>query len=152
MDKNTFFREATLKICGTLEIEESMQALLRFLMEVMPVTKMFLQDYDHSFNAMRSIAYATQTKCGKLDLLTPLPKDARELAGNVPNEQDAFLFKDPQGFAISREMLKFHGIKASSLIIMVLRIEEKMLGSLVLISDGAQKLKDEHLKLALLLK
>jgi len=152
MDKNTFFREATLKICGTLEIEESMQALLRFLMEVMPVTKMFLQDYDHSFNAMRSIAYATQTKCGKLDLLTPLPKDARELAGNVPNEQDAFLFKDPQGFAISREMLKFHGIKASSLIIMVLRIEEKMLGSLVLISDGVQKLKDEHLKLALLLK
>ena len=28
MDKNEFFRPATLRICGNLEIEEAMQALL----------------------------------------------------------------------------------------------------------------------------
>lgn len=152
MDENEFFRQATLRICENLEIEEAMQTLLRFLIEVMPVTKIFLQKYDHGYNAMRSIAYANQTECRKLDLLTPLSKDARETVGNVPTEQDAFLFEDPQAFPISCEMLKFHNLQATSLIVMVLRSKEKMLGSLVLISEGVQKFKDEHLKLVLLLK
>jgi formate hydrogenlyase transcriptional activator len=52
-------------------------------------------------------------------------------------------------------MLKFHSLQATSLIVMLLRSKEKMLGSLgslVLISEGKQKFKVEHLKLVLLLK
>ena len=152
MDENEFFRQAALRICGNLEIEEAMQMLVRFLKEMMPVTKIFLQEYDHGYNAMRSIAFANQTECGKLDLLTPLSKDAQESAGNFPAKQDAFLSEDPQALPLSREMLKFHNLQASSLIVMVLQSKEKMLGSLVLISEEAQKLKDEHLELVLLLK
>ncbi|MBW2364785.1 MAG: sigma 54-interacting transcriptional regulator [Deltaproteobacteria bacterium] len=152
MDENEFFRQATLRICGNLEIEEAMQMLLLFLKKAMPVNRLFLQKFDHDYNAMRSIAYANQTEYGKLDLLTPLSKDAQEPAGNVPTEQDAFLFEDPQAFPISREMLKFHNLQATSLIVMVLRSKEEILGSLVLISEGVQKFKDEHLKFVLLLK
>ena len=152
MDKNEFFRQAALRICGNLEIEEAMQRLLQLLKEVMPVTKIFLQYYDHDYNAMRSIAYANETECGKLDLLTPLSKVAQETAGNVLTEQDAFLFEDPQAFPISREMFKFHNIQATSLIVMLIRSKEILLGSLVLITEGEQKFKDEHLKLLLLLK
>ena len=39
MDENEFFRQATLRICGNLEIEEAMQMLLRFLKKVMPVCR-----------------------------------------------------------------------------------------------------------------
>jgi len=152
VDKNNFFRKATLQICGHLEIEDAMQALLRFLREVMPVTTIFLQDYDYGYNAMRSIAYANQTECGKLDLLTPLSKVAQETAGDVPTHQDVFLFEDPQAFSVSREMLKFHNIEATSLIAMLIRSKEILLGSLVFITKGEQKFKDEHLKLLLLLK
>jgi len=152
MDENEFFRQAALRICGNLEIEEAMQTLLRFLKEVMPVTTMFLQEYDHGYNAMRSIAYANQTECGKLDLLTPLSKAAGEMAGNAPTEQDAFLFEDPQAFPVSREMGEFHNLQSTSVIVMVLRTRGKTLGFLVLISEGVEKFKDEHLKLVLLLK
>ena len=152
MDENDFFRKAALRICGNLEIEEAMQRLLQLLKEVMPVTKIFLQYYDHDYNAMRSIAYANETECGKLDLLTPLSKVAQETAGNVLTEQDAFLFEDPQAFPISREMFKFHNIQATSLIVMLIRSKETLLGSLVLITKGEQKFKNEHLKLLLLLK
>ncbi|MCP4371053.1 MAG: hypothetical protein GY797_23505 [Deltaproteobacteria bacterium] len=112
MDENDFYRQARLRICGNLEIEEAMQKLLQLLKEVMPVTKMFLQKYDHGYNAMRSIAYANRTECGKLDLLTPLSADAREAGGNAPTDHDAFLFEDPQAFPISSEMLKFHNYRA----------------------------------------
>jgi GAF domain-containing protein len=106
MDENDFFRQAALRICGNLEIEEAMQTLLLLLKEVMPVTKIYLQYYDRNYHAMRTIAYASETECSKLDLLTPLSRTARELAGNAPPEKDAFLLEDPQAFPVSREMTK----------------------------------------------
>jgi transcriptional regulator with GAF, ATPase, and Fis domain len=153
MDENEFFRQTALRICGNLEIEEAMQMLLLFLKKAMPVNRLFLQKFDHDYNAMRSIAYANQAECGKLDLLTPLSKEARETASeNVLTEQGAFLIENPHASPTSREMLRFHSIKATSLIVMVLRSKEEILGSLVLISEGVQKFKDEHLKFVLLLK
>ena len=145
MDENEFFRQVALRICGNLEIEQAMQTLLQFLKKVMPLTKIFLQYYDHDYNAMRSIAYANETECGKLDLLTPLSKAAREMAGNATTEQDAFLFENPQAFPVSREMGKFHNQQATSVIVMVLRVRGKTLGFLVLISEEVEKFKDEHL-------
>jgi len=153
MDENEFFRQAALRICGNLEIEEAMQMLLLFLKKAMPVNRLFLQKFDHDYNAMRSIAYANQAECGKLDLLTPLSKEAQETAlENVPTEQGAFLIENPHASPTSREMLRFHNLQATSLIVMVLLSNKKILGSLVLISEGLQKFKDEHLKLVLLLK
>jgi DNA-binding NtrC family response regulator len=95
MDKNEFFRQATLRTCGNLEIEEALHTLIQFLKAFMPVTKIFLQHYDHDFQAMRSIAYADEKECNKLDLLTPLSKTARDMAGNAPTETDAFLGINP---------------------------------------------------------
>ena len=108
MDRNEFFREAALRICGNLEIEEAMQTLIQFLGSSMPVTKIFLQHYDQDFQAMRTIAYADENECRKLDLLTPLSKSASDMAGNAPPETDAFLLDDPSTFPVSREMTEFH--------------------------------------------
>jgi len=153
MDENKFFRQAALRICGNLEIEEAMQMLLLFLKKAMPVNTLFLQRFDHDYNAMRSIAYANQAECGKLDLLIPLSKEAQEIAPeNVPSEQGAFLIEDPHATPTSRKMLRFHSTKATSLIVMVLESKGKTLGSVVFISGGVDKFKDEHLKLALLLR
>lgn len=152
MDENDFFRQAALRICGNLEIEEAMQTLLLLLKEVMPVTKIYLQYYDRDYHAMRTIAYAAETECSKLDLLTPLSKTSQELAGNAPSEKDAFLLEDPQAFPVSREMTKFHGLPSTSIILLALRAKGDTLGYLVLISEGEEKFKDDQLELVLLLK
>ncbi|MGD2272923.1 MAG: sigma 54-interacting transcriptional regulator [Desulfobacterales bacterium] len=152
MDKNEFFREATLRICGYLEIEEALHTLIQFLKVFMPVAKIFLQHYDHDFKAMRTIAYADETECNKLDLLTPLSKTAGELAGNAPTEKDAFLIEDPLKFPVSREMTEFHGLPTTSVILLVLRVKADTLGYLVLISAGEEKFKNEHLEWVRLLK
>lgn len=152
MDKNEFFRQTALRICGNLEIEEALHILLQFLKEFMPVTKIYLQHYEHDYHAMRSIAYADETEYKKLDLLTPLSKTAWELAGNAPTEQDAFLLEDSLAFPVSREMTEFHGLPSTSVILLVLRAKGDTLGYLVLISEGEEKFKDEHLEWVLLLK
>ncbi len=152
MDKNEFFRQATLRICGNLEIEQAMHSLLLFLKDCMPISKMILQLYDRNYRAMRTIAEADETGGSKQDLLTPLSKVAGEMAANAPKEPDIFLIEDPMAHAVSREMTKFHGIQAKSIMLLVLRTGGETLGYLVLVAMGPDKFVDENLDWVLLLK
>jgi len=138
MDENEFFRQATLRICGNLEIEEAMRSCLIFLRKDIPVDRMFLQCYDYNFGSMRTIATATETECRKLDLLTPLSEEARSSAAlkNLPTEEDIFIFEDPQKYAISREMLSYHDFSCRSLIVLMLRSQQKIFGSIVFLSES----------------
>ena len=156
MDENEFFRQATLRICGNLEIEEAMSSCLQFLQQSMPVDRMYLQLYDPGFSAMRSIATATASECSKLDLLTPLSKEARadirRPRQREPASPDVALFENPEAYAISREMLQFHGIKGTSLLVMLLESNGRPLGSLVLVAEGVEGFTAEHARLLYLLK
>jgi len=152
MNNNELFREATLRICRNLQIEEALHELLLFLQEVMPVSYIYLQHYDVDYHAMRTIAYASESGHGKLDLLTPLSKDARDKAANAPKDQDVFLITDPSTFPVSREMTAFHGIQSSSVIVMVLRAGRETLGYLVLTSEGQEVFTSEHSNVIGLLK
>jgi formate hydrogenlyase transcriptional activator len=152
MNENELFREATLRICRNLEIEEALRELLLFLKEEMPVSRIFLQHYDADYHAMRTIAYASESGHGKLDLLTPLSKTAREMAANAPDDQDAFLINDPLTFPVSKEMTSFHGIQTSSVIVMPLRAGKDTLGYLILTSEGEEVFDIEHRAVIALLK
>jgi transcriptional regulator with GAF, ATPase, and Fis domain len=143
-DENLLFREATLRICGNLEIDEALHALLLLLQEIMPVSRIYLQHYDADFHAMRTIAQASRAGFGKLDLLTPLSETARQQAANAPDHQNAFLIKDPMSHPVSREMTAFHGLSSSSVIVMALRSGQTTLGFLVLLSEGENLFNEDH--------
>lgn len=151
-NEDELFREATLRICGNLEIDEALHELLLFLQEIMPVAKIFLQHYDADYHAMRTIAYSSRTEFSKLDLLTPLTEAARDNAANFPDHLDAFLIKDPTSFPVSKEMTAFHDIPTSSVIVMALRSGKKILGYLILTSEGKDVLNDRHCSFVELLK
>ncbi len=153
-NQSEFLRQAVLHICGNLEIEEAMMACLRFLRQVMPADRMYVEHYDHNFSAMRTIAVATPGDCQKLDQLTPLSDEARESAGRTrfPGNSDVFIFNDPRQYAISREMLDFHRIECTALMTMFLKSKDKMLGALALLSEGKKKYTQEHARLLALLK
>jgi len=154
MEENEFFRKVALCICSNLEIEEALQSCIQSLKKVMPLDRMFLQCYDYGFGAMRTIAAATESECSELDLLTPLSDDARVSAGlkNLPANDDIFVFEDPEEYAISREMISFHSVPCTSLMVMLLKSKEQILGSLVLITEGNEKFNAEHARLLSLIK
>ncbi len=146
--EESIFHEATLKICGNLEIEVALQSTLKLLKKVMPLDQFFLEYYDQDFKAMRTIATATANHCQKLDLLTPLSQDAQASAGleDLPTGEDVYIFDDPWRRAISREMLEFHKVKSTSLITMFLKSNEQFLGVLVLNSEN-EKFTNEHARI-----
>ena len=153
MDINNFFRQSTLSICGNLEIEKALQSCLFLMREVMPVDIIFLEYYDADYGAMRTIAKATESECSKLDLITPLSDEAKQTAAlqDLPYYKDVYIYKDPQKYAISRELLQFHNITCTDLMVLNLKSNDQVLGALVLITQ-TEKYEEQHAEYISLLK
>lgn len=161
MAENEFFREATYRICGNLEIEGALISSLNFLRREMPVDRILLQLYEEDLNSMRTVAVATPMKAKKIDLLTHLSPEAREGIRQFEKEYDqhgpnfVWLFQeDPHQHIWIDEMLHLHEIKATSLLVLPLKMHQKVVGGggLILVTEGGQKFTQQHADLLSLLK
>ena len=154
MDTFKFFREATLKICGSLEIEKALQATLLYLQKYLPVDRMTLQRFDQDFGTMHTIATATAKECQLINVLIPVSKEAQITPRlKVSQEQsEVRIFNQPQENALCREMMKFLHLSCQALMVMRLRLKEEVLGSLVVMTESDQKYTDEHGRLLSILR
>ncbi len=153
-DDNEFFRDATLRICGNLKIEQAMHASLRYLRGIVPVDRMFLQVYEAGLGAMRTVATATAERGREVDLLTPLPEPVRDqIRRSLPNPAEEVVVIDSEEHnPVAREMLRFHGIQGWSILRMRLATDDGRLGALVLTAEGADRYTPEHARLLRLLE
>jgi transcriptional regulator with GAF, ATPase, and Fis domain len=162
MDENEFFREATLCICGNLDIEKALLSSLNLLRGKIPVDRMFLQFFDEGFNSLRIIAMATPDKTMKVDLLTPLSPEARQQNLDMVEEYKQqknphflWLFQDnPKKHPAIREVFDLHKMKVTSLIVLPMIARGKVLGggSLILITEGDKKFTQQHADLISMLQ
>lgn len=154
MNPNDFFRQATLRICGNLRIEAALFNTMQFLQQFMPVSRMFLEHYDKSLDAMRTIAVATMLEGKEVDLLTSLSNEARKQAIDKYSQKSekVYLFEDPEQEQLAHEMLSFHGSKASTLMVMPLESGGNILGTLVMVSEGNVRFTKRHAEWLALLR
>ena len=161
MDENAFYRQATLRICGHLEIEEALVSSLNFLRQEMPVDRMLLQFFDHDLNAIRTVAIATPEKGMTVDLLMPVTSETRQDIRRFEREyrqqspNTAWLIQDdPHRQLMFHEQLRIHGIKATSLIVFPLRLWQEVVGGggLLLVTEGDRKFTQQHADLLSLLR
>jgi len=152
IDRNEFFREATLRVCGDLEIERALHSLLLYLREFLPVARMYLSHYDEALQSMNILARADETRSEKLDLLVPVPVDAWTIAKEIATGRDIFLLEEPQAFPLSRLVMNVLKVTASSIVTLVLRSGERMVGNVVLHSVGEPKFSKSDLEPLDLLK
>ena len=153
MSDNEFFRQATLKICGNLNIEESIYLTLQFLQKRMPVTIMFLEYYDIQLSATRTIAKATSEGGKQIDLLTPLSPQAKEWASGYLKDykKQAYLYQNPWERPYASEMMKFHKISLSSVILLPLETGGQVIGSLIVGCETGEFFNEEQANLISLL-
>ncbi len=151
-ERSDFFQEATLRICGNLEIENALHSLLLYLRNFMPVARIYLSYYRGTLQSMNIIARADEAKSEKLDLIVPLPDDALEIGKNISKDSDVLLIENPQEFPLSRHVMKLLHVTASSIIFLILRTEDKMVGNVVLHSVEEPKFVEDDLVLVESLK
>ncbi len=145
IDENEFFRHATLRICGSLEIEEGMSSCVRYLREFIPVDRMFLQVYEPDLVAIRTVAIATAEEGQKVDLLTSLSAQlAERIRSGAAERTEVAVIDSEERNPIAREMLRFHGVPGSSILRMNLDTEDGRHGGVILNADGNDRYSVEH--------
>jgi formate hydrogenlyase transcriptional activator len=140
IDENKLFREATLRICGDLEIENAMVSFLQYINQFMAADRLFMEYFDEGLNAMCAIVDATPKKGKKTDLVTPISKEAKSFIynGSEAGMRDIIVYDDPMKVSLTRELLESIQQKAASLLVMPLGTADRLLGYIVLISEEKQ--------------
>ncbi|MEW6185522.1 MAG: sigma 54-interacting transcriptional regulator [Thermodesulfobacteriota bacterium] len=144
-DEKEFFKEATLKICGTLDIEKALRECLLFFKNFLPVDEMNLHLYDRSQGAIITVAAADSNEgvFYRPPRKTKMPKEAMTDL-NGPALPEVRFVNRPAADPVTRQMAGVHGRGDSSLLIMRLVIEGQRIGALTLRTDGADRYSDEH--------
>ena len=76
VDENDFFRQATLRICSSLEIEKAMLRCLEFLEKFIPASEMYLNLYEPGLGVIRNLAFVTRTGSRKAFTAKQISKEA----------------------------------------------------------------------------
>jgi transcriptional regulator with GAF, ATPase, and Fis domain len=148
IDENDFFREATMRICSSLDIEIAMWRAMRFLKDFIPADEMYLHLYEIGLGAMRTIAGANVSEGRKMDRITPLPQGVRE---RVVEFTGTRIINRPEMEPGFQFMLQYYGRPETSALIRLLEVEGQKLGALVLLAEGRERFSEEHARLFSLL-
>ena len=147
IDKNIFFRQATLHICGNLNFEFALQDCLIYIKSFIPVDIIQLNLYDQGLTALRTFAIATPTNTKRVNEILPLDSKGRKFLDN-PNLPLAMVISQPLTHPVSGPIIKKSGnLDDRSSMVMHLIIKGKKLGNLILLAKGKNIYSKKHLQL-----
>jgi GAF domain-containing protein len=153
VNEREFFREATLHICGDLDIEKAMVGFLHYLRKFMPADRLVLERFDEERGSARIVAHATPEGGTAGDVLAPLSDEAKRhikwmYRRGVP---EPYYENDPAEHPPARELLSFHRQEASAFLELPLLTRDGRPGAVVLLAERG-RYDDSHLRLMSLLR
>ncbi|NNK02735.1 MAG: sigma 54-interacting transcriptional regulator [Desulfatitalea sp.] len=152
MDPNTFFREAMGRLFGRGEIEIAMQELLNYLKQVMPADRLHLNHYHRELKALRVLVVATLQEALRTRIIYPLDEEGSTYLEDpmiTPFEIVNKFGDHPVDRSLSRKSGLFMD---HSGMVVHLRRQEGMHGSLVLFAEGNYRFSKHHLDRIAMLK
>jgi len=152
VDENSFFREATKRVCGNLDIETALFRSLRYLERFMPVSQLYLDLYDPDEGTALTLATATHDWVKRPNKTYHLPEEARRIVGNGIREHQGVRIYDRLQFdPQTRVKLDLPQEVDCSFMSLPLRTEEGKVGLLTLQAVGKDRYREHHAHLLSLL-
>src|SRR5208337_2465437 len=151
VDDKEFFREATVRVCGSLEIERALWRCFLYIRDFVPATEVYLSYYDRSLGAIRFYATANEKEGRRLNLHIPLPPETRALIEQTRGP-DIVLLDHAEDHPITREVRRTLGVPDFASILMALVLEGTMVGVVAFPAVGKNPFGPVHLRLLSLLK
>ena len=139
VDRGEFFRQVTLRICSSLQIDIALSRAFEYLQGFLPLDEMFLDILDANLGAIRRIATVVRGVTLPPKPIIPLPCGIWTW---VAEKRTPFIMDvtDQHARALGR-LVKLDG---NSDLVLPLRIEEHQVGHLVLRGYGEGKYTPEH--------
>ncbi|MDJ0764061.1 MAG: sigma 54-interacting transcriptional regulator [Myxococcota bacterium] len=153
INESDFCREATLKICSTFEVEQSLKHCFDMLAQHMPIDVLYLSQYQEDLLAMRFIASARRDSCSSMDTLLRLPEIDKKNAADmdrIAQEKTAHgvvVFNRCDEMPMNEHILDLLDLPPSSAMSLPLMIADQWIGSLDLFAHGQDHFNGEHIRL-----
>jgi len=155
VDENVFFREATLRICSSLDIVTAFKRCFEYIRAVIPANGMTLHILDPDRNDLTFVASVGLNHIN--ERVVPLPekgrdKRASDLQVALSADEGKVLILHPDKEPGLPEVLGQLGVSPNiSLLNLIMQLEGNRIGSLALYADGLNQYTAEHARLLQLL-
>jgi transcriptional regulator with GAF, ATPase, and Fis domain len=146
MDENLFFKQATLLICSSLDIEIALWRFRQFIVSHMPADEIYLNVYDPSIGGLRYIAKADADGGEKMEMTVRLPEELIHAIESGQRLKDYLVVNRPQADPMGRIIQSEFGMSEVSFIAQRLIIEGHRLGVIDLFAKGYDRFTEEHAK------
>jgi transcriptional regulator with GAF, ATPase, and Fis domain len=150
-DEGDFFREATLRICGSLEIEKALWQFLLFIREFIPAEMIFLNVYDPVLGMIETVARADLGGGQTTSINTIIPPATRsaftEAISRTDREPYLYTVEHMRDHEIARPFSRTLGMPDAPALVMRPKLEGKLLGGVVIINEQGAKYSAEHVRL-----
>ena len=147
IDENQFFREVSVRICGSLEIDRALVACYEFVRQVMPVDELIITIYDQEIKCMKNVAIADSAgahlSSEEIPLTPLLPHEIQDTERFPRVRKLNNAFGDP----IIRHLAEHQKWPPSSVLVNRLMIEGKYVGSFLAMVKGEGKYTEEDLRI-----
>lgn len=149
VDGMEFFRQITLRICGSLDIEKALFNTFCYIGQYIPADEVSYTHFEANMGAIKFVACATQE--GGKDLgLTPMPLSnqlAAWLKKDIP-KADAYIMNRPSDNPLVDAVTKFRGMDINtSILVTRLMLDGQFLGSFNVVCNGIDRYTTKHLNL-----
>jgi transcriptional regulator with GAF, ATPase, and Fis domain len=145
MDDQYFFRETTLRICGSLELEKALWNALKFIKDFIPAEKVFLVRYIPELKGVRILVEADRDAGRPLNIVTPLSDEARALIEGdaIPLIYTSRVESDP----IMKHVIEVVEGTHSEFVTLRMILDGKSLGALIFRAVAGKKFSKADMEL-----
>jgi len=154
VDKNEFFREATLRICGSLDPETFLYDCFEYIRDVIPLDMIVLCHYYPDQHKHVALASASSYGGFLLNRATTEPESAhRHIQSARESESDVIITDRVETHPLTRDLISKGVIpRESSMLTLMLRLEGTVVGAVNLFTSGHSRYTREHAGIISLLK
>lgn len=152
LDENVFFRQATLRICSSLDIEAALFNCLQYIRAFMPASQAFLGLFEPSTRVIRCLAIVDLAGGRKSFPPTQLPGEVIQGSQVAVPSRDLRIIEPGTYDSLARLLHPFVEFSDCYLITMNLAVGDKNLGVFSLMADRNTRFTEDHLHLVSLLR
>jgi transcriptional regulator with GAF, ATPase, and Fis domain len=152
MDDNLFFKQATLLICSSLDIEAALWRFRRFIAQHMPADEIYLNIYEPGIGGLRYIAKADHRRGKKMEMSVQLPEELIQAIESGQRLTDYLVINRPEQDPMGRIIQSALGMSDVSFVALRLIIEGQRLGVIDLFAQGCDRYTKDHAKRLALLR
>ena len=143
-DNETFFREITLKICGTLDSEKALWQSLMYLRRYMPVVRITFHIYTPDPDTIETIAYANPGSSVVLSVKTAVAGGALETIQSLLASNNVRIVDSVGDHTLMGPVARDLRQPEAACMVMGLPLDEELSGFLAVSAGPETTFTEEH--------